>query len=337
MGGAPCAIVPDNLKSAVTRSDRNEPVINPDFEAFAEHYGCAVVPARVRHPRDKALVENAVKLMYRSVYVDLEGMVFHDLESLNVAILESLEKFNARNLTRRRESRRQLFESVERDSLRPLPPGPLSDETADDCHGPAQQLRHAEQAPLQCAGTICGQTRGDGIRHRYDRHLPRLYPCGHASSQRYPVRIYTTKPSHNLPGRKGSCESDLQELLSRAAVIDNIVVHYLRAVIEDKRYPELAFRACRGIMNLEKKYGQERLVSGCAAAMDARRYSISDMVDILESGADADYLPGAEADDREPRDRPTVTYGQRILCRQHKTINSKRQRKKWKQTIKPPL
>lgn len=60
-GGAPCAIVPDNLKSAVTRSDRNEPVINPDFEAFAEHYGCAVVPARVRRPRDKALVEGTTQ------------------------------------------------------------------------------------------------------------------------------------------------------------------------------------------------------------------------------------------------------------------------------------
>ena len=79
--------MPDNLKSAGSRSDRYEAVINPDFEAFAEHYGCAVVPARVRHPRDKALVENAVKLMYRSVYVDLEGMVFHDLESLIVAFL----------------------------------------------------------------------------------------------------------------------------------------------------------------------------------------------------------------------------------------------------------
>ena len=64
---------------------------------------------------------------------------------------------------------------------------------------------------------------------------------------------YTTKPSHNLPGRKGSCESDIEELLSRAAQIDNIVLHYLRAVIEDKRYPELAFRVCRGIMKLEKK------------------------------------------------------------------------------------
>ena len=87
-GGAPCAIVPDNLKSAVTRSDRNEPVINADFEAFAEHYGCAVVPARVRHPKDKALWENAVKLMYRSVYVDLEGLVFHNLESLNDTYLK---------------------------------------------------------------------------------------------------------------------------------------------------------------------------------------------------------------------------------------------------------
>ena len=114
---------------------------------------------------------------------------------------------------------------------------------------------------------------------------------------------YTRKASHNLPGRKGSYEDDIDGLLARAAQIDNIVVHYLRAVIEDKRYPELAFRACRGIMRLEKKYGQDRLVSGCAAAMDAHRYNISDMVDILDSGADADYMPGTDTDD-ETRGTP---------------------------------
>lgn len=299
-GGAPCAIVPDNLKSAVTRSDRNEPVINPDFEAFAEHYGCAVVPARVRHPRDKALVENAVKLMYRSVYVDLEGMLFHDLESLNVAILKSLEKFNARNLTRRRESRRQLFDSIERDSLRPLPPDryQMRQRTVATVQRNSYVTlnKHHYSVPVQYVGKrveMVYDTDTIDIFHGFT-HVA----THHRNDTPYE---YTTKPSHNLPGRKGSCESDLQELLSRAAVIDNIVVHYLRAVIEDKRYPELAFRTCRGIMNLEKKYGQERLVSGCAAAMDARRYSISDMVDILDSGADADYLPGAEADDREPR------------------------------------
>ena len=70
-GGAPMAIVPDNLKAAVTRSDRNEPVINEDFAAMAEFYDMAVFPARARRPKDKALVENAVKLMYRSVYADI--------------------------------------------------------------------------------------------------------------------------------------------------------------------------------------------------------------------------------------------------------------------------
>ncbi|MDR2927214.1 MAG: DDE-type integrase/transposase/recombinase [Cytophagaceae bacterium] len=89
-GGVPMAIVPDNLKSAVTRSDRNEPVINDDFAAFAEHYGSAVYPARVRHPKDKAFVENAVKLMYKSIYADIEGLMFHDIESLNTAIQSSL-------------------------------------------------------------------------------------------------------------------------------------------------------------------------------------------------------------------------------------------------------
>lgn len=299
-GGAPCAIVPDNLKSAVTRSDRNEPVINPDFEAFAEHYGCAVVPARVRHPRDKALVENAVKLMYRSVYVDLEGIMFHDLESLNGAILKSLEKFNARNLTRRRESRRQLFDSVERDSLRPLP----TDRYQMRQRAVATVQRNSYVTLNKHHYSVPVQYVGKRVEMVYDTDTVDIFhgfthvATHHRNDTPYE---YTTKPSHNLPGRKGSCESDLQELLSRAAVIDNIVVHYLRAVIEDKRYPELAFRACRGIMNLEKKYGQERLVSGCAAAMDARRYGISDMVDILESGADADYLPGADADDERPQ------------------------------------
>ena len=297
-GGSPCAIVPDNLKSAVTRSDRNEPVINADFEAFAEHYGCAVVPARVRHPKDKALVENAVKLMYRSVYVDLEGLVFHNLESLNEAILKYLETFNTRNLTRRRESRRQLFEAVEKDALRPLPASRYQMKqravATVQRNSYVTLNKHHYSVPVQYVGKrvdLVYDTDTIDIFHGFT-HVA----THHRNDTPYE---YTTKPSHNLPGRKGSCESDIEKLLSRAAQIDNIVVYYLRAVIEDRRYPELAFRVCRGIMKLEKNYGQERLVSGCAAAMDARLYSVSDMVDILESGADADYLPGADTDGNE--------------------------------------
>lgn len=211
-----------------------------------------------------------------------------------------MEKFNDRNLTRRRESRRQLFDSVERDSLRPLP----TDRYQIRQRSIATVQRNSYVTLNKHHYSVPVQYVGKRVEMVYDTDTIDIFhgfthvATHHRNDTPYE---YTTKPSHNLPGRKGSCESDLDELLSRAAVIDNIVVHYLRAVIEDKRYPELAFRACRGIMNLEKKYGQERLVSGCAAAMDARRYSISDMVDILESGADADYLPGAEADDEQPQ------------------------------------
>lgn len=108
-GGVPVAIVPDNLKSAVVHSDRNEATINEEFASFAEFYGCVVYPCRVRHPKDKALVENAVKLMYRSIYQDIEGQTFHDLDTLNEAMRKSLGDFNNRKMTGRKHSRRELF------------------------------------------------------------------------------------------------------------------------------------------------------------------------------------------------------------------------------------
>ncbi len=235
-GGAPAAIVPDNLKSAVTRSDRNEPVINPDFAAFAEHYGCAVVPARVRHPKDKALVENAVKLLYRSVSVDLEGMVFHDLESLNAAIRKSLEAFNARHLTRRRESRRQLFDTLEKEALRPLVPN-------------RHQMKQRVVATVQRNSyvtlnkhhySVPVQYVGKRVELVYDADtIDIFHGFTHITTHHRDDRPYeySRKASHNLPGRKGSYEDDIDGLLERSAQIDNILVHYLHAVIEEKSYP----------------------------------------------------------------------------------------------------
>ena len=294
-GGAPMAIVPDNLKSAVTRSDRHEPIINTEFASFAEHYGCAVVPARVRRPKDKALVENAVKLMYRSIYVDIEGRLFNDLESLNAAISESLRAFNDRKLTKRHESRRQLFDSIEKEYLRPLPSAryQMKERTV------ATVMRNSYVTLHKHHYSVPTSYIGKRMDLIYDSDTIDIY-CGlthvathHRDDTPYE---YTSKPSHNLPGRHGTYESDIDELLSRAAQTDNVLWHYLKAVIEDKRYPALAFRACRGIMNLEKKYGQERLVSGCSAAMDARLFNLRDVIEILETGADADYLPGIEVE-----------------------------------------
>src|SRR5690606_3126566 len=120
-GGVPSAIVPDNLKAAVTRSNRYEPTLNETFADFAEHYQTSVLPARAHRPRDKALVEGAVKIIYTRIYAPLRKNTYHSLEELNTAIWECLEHHNDGPLKGRNYSRRLQFEEVERETLGPLP------------------------------------------------------------------------------------------------------------------------------------------------------------------------------------------------------------------------
>lgn len=122
MEGVPQVIVPDNLRSAVTKSSKYEAIINDDFASFADHYSCSVIPARAYKPRDKALVEGAVKLIYRSIYLRLEDGVFHDLKSLNAAIRVALEIHNNAPFSGRSYSRRDQFKEIERMTLRTLNP-----------------------------------------------------------------------------------------------------------------------------------------------------------------------------------------------------------------------
>ena len=95
-GGVPAAIVPDNLRSAVTKSSKYEPVINESFADFAEHYGTVVLPARAYRPKDKALVEGVVKIIYSRIYTVVKQQIHYSLDTLNTAILQSLELHNTR-------------------------------------------------------------------------------------------------------------------------------------------------------------------------------------------------------------------------------------------------
>jgi transposase len=124
-GGSCTAVIPDNTKTAVIRSDPYEPGLNPVFDDFALHYGLVIMPARVRRPRDKALVEGAVRLVYQRISARLRGKVFFSLAQVNAAIRELLEDHNRRPFCRLPYSRRQLFERVEIQGLRPLPAQPF--------------------------------------------------------------------------------------------------------------------------------------------------------------------------------------------------------------------
>ena len=305
-GGAPMAIVPDNLKAAVTRSDRNEPVINEDFAGMAEFYDMAVFPARARHPKDKALVENAVKLMYRSVYADIEGMVFHDLASLNEAVGKSLEAFNSRKMSGRRESRRELFEEVEKGYLQPLPAVRYQMKTRKT----ATVLKNSYVMLNKHHYSVPKEYIGKRVDIIYDAdtlqifHGLRLVTCHQRDDTPY---AYTQKEAHNLPGRHGSYEKDLEEIYERAGAIDNILLNYLREVAASKKYPPLAFKTCRGIMSLEKKYGLSRLVAACACAAEGRLHGYNEVRAILERGDDVDFMPtDGESPDSSRSNKPQI-------------------------------
>ncbi|SKC24321.1 IS21 family transposase, partial [Alkalitalea saponilacus] len=120
-GGVPKGIVSDNLKSAVTRASKYEPEINRSFKDFACHYNCAINPTRGYSPQDKALVENAVNLVYQRIYYPLRHMTFFSLEDLNREIRKLLVSYNDLLLQHRQASRRELFQSTDRECLKPLP------------------------------------------------------------------------------------------------------------------------------------------------------------------------------------------------------------------------
>lgn len=119
--GVTHAIVPDKLKSGVTTSNKYEPRINFMFDDFADHYGTVILPARVRRPQDKALVENAVKMVYQRIYAPLRNRTFFSLEELNEAIWVLLERHNNKQFQRLKISRRGLFEKIEKAALKALP------------------------------------------------------------------------------------------------------------------------------------------------------------------------------------------------------------------------
>lgn len=129
-GGVPKAIVPDNLKSAVTKASRYEAILNTEFERFGEHYGVTVYPTRARSPKDKAHVENAVKLTYKDIFTVIEPLHCPDLRSLNIAIRAALEKHNNQKPSAAQLLPSGLLRGCRTGSSRASEPDPLPDEEA---------------------------------------------------------------------------------------------------------------------------------------------------------------------------------------------------------------
>jgi len=123
-GGVPEIVVPDNLKSGVTKAHRYEPDLNPSYAELAAHYGVAILPARVRAPKDKPKVEKGVQVVEQWILAPLRNRTFFWLEELNETLADGLDRLNTRPFQKLPGSRRSLFEELDRPALRPLPARP---------------------------------------------------------------------------------------------------------------------------------------------------------------------------------------------------------------------
>lgn len=119
--GVPKAIVSDNLKSAVTKASKYEAEINHSLKEFALHYNCVINPTRSYSPQDKALVENAVHLAYQRIFYPMRQMTFFSLKELNTEIRKHLVVYNDLLFQRKEASRKELYQSLDRGYLKPLP------------------------------------------------------------------------------------------------------------------------------------------------------------------------------------------------------------------------
>lgn len=287
MGGVPAAIVPDNLRSAVTKSSKYEPVINETYAVFAEHYGTAILPARAYRPRDKAHVENAVKIVYSRIYSKLRDQRFTSLEALNKAILEALETHNTAHLKGRSYSRRQQFEEVERAALMPLPASRF-------------EIKHSSFATVMKNGhvTLGADKHFYSVPYKYiGKKVKLLY--GHKTVEIYSSyeRIalhnrtksayhYTTDPDHLASAHRFVTEWTPERFLSWAADIDPDVATYIQKVLDRKQHPEQAYKSCMGILGFAKKVGNERLTAACRRALGYGSYNFKVIERILKKGLD---------------------------------------------------
>lgn len=283
IGGSPRALVPDNLKPAVHKASNFEPQINALFDDFAEYYRTTILPARAYKPKDKPLAENAVKLTYQRIFTALYDRRFQSLEELNEAIGEELEKHNNRKLTKLDISRRDLFEEIERSSLKTLPTEsyPMkyfeTHKVAPDYHFILSEDKHYYSVPWQL--------KGQRVKVIFDERNVAVYHNNVRVVQHRRNRKkgqYTTLKVH-MPKHHQFVDSWSSEMFtSWARNIGEETFLFISQLLAAKAHEQQAYKSCLGVLNLAKKLGSERLNWACRRALNFSRISYRDVKGYLD-------------------------------------------------------
>lgn len=290
IGGCPEKLVPDNLKAGVTEASYYDPVLNRSYHELARHYGIAIVPTRVRRPRDKASVEGAVNQVERWVLAPLRNRRLLSLDEANTAITERLEFVNNRPFSPPREgSRRSLFEEIERNALKPLPAEPfaigrwLTARTNIDYHIDVDKHFYSVPHPL--------------VHKRLDVFLTATAVNVFSGGERVAVHMrrfvpgkHTTLPEHMPPAHLAMAQRTPDKLRQDAARLGPVIGVYVERLLTAREHPEQGIRACLGVIRMGETYGAARLALACERALAAGALSSRYVEQLLKADRRQPFL-----------------------------------------------
>jgi transposase len=284
-GGVTEIVVPDNLKAGVKHPSRYEPDLNPTYQDLAQHYGVAVIPARVKKPKDKAKAEVGVQVVERWILARLRNRTFFSLADLNQAIREFLDEINARLMKHLGHSRRELFEMLDQPALKPLPESPYEfalwkkARVNIDYHVEFEKHYYSVPHKLIHEKVYIRATESTIEVFFKNRRV--------ASHRRVnsPGR-HTTVAEHMPPSHQKYQEWSPDRFITWAHTIGPHTAQLVQAMFDSRKHPQQAYRSCMGILRLAKRYSDERLEAACQRALAAGIHSYKGVKNILDAKLD---------------------------------------------------
>jgi len=280
----PNAFVPDNLKSGVTKASFYEPQINALYEKFAQHYGTVILPARVRKPKDKPVVESNILHLQRFIFGRLRNCTFFSLADLNQAVWQELVLYNDRPMQQYKKSRKERFELLDKPYAKPLTSSPFlfTDVKYDVRVAPNYHIefdKHYYSVPYEIARECVDVYQINNILEIYHKgqHI-----CRHKKGA--PNYRYTTKEEHMPQNHKFVKGWSPAWFIAQANKTGPALAELVGRVMENRKHPEQGFRVAMGLLGLSKKYREQRVEKAAERALHFGNLTCKAMKAILEQG-----------------------------------------------------
>ena len=288
-GGVPEIVVCDNLKSAVTKPSRTEPQINATYQHLAEHYGTTIFPARPYKPKDKAKVENAVRVVERWILFRLRKRLFTTLAELNDAMRTLLEELNYRPFQKMTGSRRSQYEAIDLPALKPLPLDRFNytefrkvtvgmDGRFEVDGRPYSAPHYLSRKPIELIIT----TNTIEIVHKNQRVASHIRGSGTTPC---------INPEHLAPNDRYFGMWNAEGELQWASTVGLKTHAFLQGLLASKKAKIEGYRGAQSIKSLAKEFGAERLEASCARALEIGAHTVRSVRDILRAGLDKQRRP----------------------------------------------